>query len=161
MQWYYSANGQQAGPVSDQEFDSLAKSGTIRADTLVWREGMANWTPYSSIGASAPLVPAGPAAAAVGAPGTSRCVECGQYFPTGDMVQYSNSHVCAGCKPIFFQKLQEGVATGGGSGPWRYKKQLVTGLNPVLPARCVKCNAATDTPRSPANSIGTIPPSTS
>ncbi len=145
MQWYYSSNGQQAGPVSEEEFDLLKKSGTIQSDTLVWRNGMPNWAPYAMIAASATSDSSGPGSA-VPMPGTNRCVECGRYFPPGEMVQYSSYHVCAGCKPLFFQKLQEGVVSGG-AGPWRYKKQLVTGLNAVLPLRCVKCNADTDAPQ--------------
>ena len=29
------------------------------------------------------------------------------------MIQYSGVNVCAGCKPVFFQKLREGVPMGG------------------------------------------------
>jgi uncharacterized RDD family membrane protein YckC len=47
MNWYYVDAGQQAGPISEDELASLAGSGKIQPDTLVWREGMANWLPYS------------------------------------------------------------------------------------------------------------------
>src|SRR5258708_37582023 len=47
MNWYYVDAGQQAGPISEDELGSLAGSGKIQPDTLVWREGMANWLPYS------------------------------------------------------------------------------------------------------------------
>jgi hypothetical protein len=46
MNWYYVEEGQQAGPVTQAEFDALVRSGKIRADTLVWREGMAAWQAY-------------------------------------------------------------------------------------------------------------------
>jgi len=46
-------NGKQAGPVDDLQLQQLAGAGVIRLDTLVWREGMANWQPYSQ------AVPAG------------------------------------------------------------------------------------------------------
>ena len=48
MKWYYVENGQQAGPVEDTEFPQLIQSGKLRAETLVWREGMANWEPASA-----------------------------------------------------------------------------------------------------------------
>lgn len=51
MNWYYSNAGQQAGPVSEEEFQNLVRAGTIKADTLVWREGMANWVPYNTLSA--------------------------------------------------------------------------------------------------------------
>jgi uncharacterized RDD family membrane protein YckC len=47
MNWYYVDAGQQAGPISEDELATLAGSGKLQADTLVWREGMASWLPYS------------------------------------------------------------------------------------------------------------------
>jgi hypothetical protein len=47
MNWYYVINGQQTGPVTEAQLDELARAGTIKSDTLVWAEGMANWLPYS------------------------------------------------------------------------------------------------------------------
>jgi uncharacterized RDD family membrane protein YckC len=50
MKWFYSNKGQRMGPVSQSEFDQLVHDGVILENTLVWREGMADWRPYSSIG---------------------------------------------------------------------------------------------------------------
>ena len=41
--WYYAANGQQQGPFGDAQLRDLITNGTVRADTLVWTEGMAGW----------------------------------------------------------------------------------------------------------------------
>lgn len=41
MQWYYVRDNQRQGPISEAEFQSLVASGVIQADTLVWRQGMA------------------------------------------------------------------------------------------------------------------------
>ena len=49
MDWYYVDAGQQAGPVNDAQLEALASSGNILNDTLVWREGMANWQMYGEI----------------------------------------------------------------------------------------------------------------
>ena len=43
LMWYYAENNQQRGPISVEEFETLVQAGTISDDTLVWREGMANW----------------------------------------------------------------------------------------------------------------------
>ena len=51
MQWYYSLNAQRIGPVSAAEFEILIQAGTIKADTLVWREGMANWKALGQLSA--------------------------------------------------------------------------------------------------------------
>lgn len=47
MNWFYVDAGQQAGPVPDDQLDELVRSGKVRRDTLVWREGMPNWQAYS------------------------------------------------------------------------------------------------------------------
>ena len=41
--WFYAANGQQQGPFGDVQLRDLIGNGTVRADTLVWTEGMAGW----------------------------------------------------------------------------------------------------------------------
>jgi hypothetical protein len=41
--WFYAANGQQQGPFGDAQLRDLITNGTVRADTLVWTEGMAGW----------------------------------------------------------------------------------------------------------------------
>lgn len=44
MNWFYALNGKQAGPVTEEELVNLYRSSTIFSDTLVWHDGMANWT---------------------------------------------------------------------------------------------------------------------
>ena len=41
--WYYSVNNRREGPVTVEALLSLAKSGTIDSETLVWKEGMEHW----------------------------------------------------------------------------------------------------------------------
>jgi len=48
-QWYYALNEQQQGPVEEAELKSLFSSGTIKPDTLIWREGMNDWVPYGEV----------------------------------------------------------------------------------------------------------------
>jgi GYF domain 2 len=60
--WFFALDGKQHGPYPAPEFRSYVANGTIRADTLVWTEGMANWQRASEIpglmsgGSSAPTV---------------------------------------------------------------------------------------------------------
>jgi uncharacterized RDD family membrane protein YckC len=49
MTWYYSLNGQQTGPVAENELSRLASAGTVGGATLVWREGMLDWQPVSAV----------------------------------------------------------------------------------------------------------------
>ncbi len=117
MNWYYVESGQQAGPVDDATLEQLRQSGRVQPDTLVWREGLANWMPLSE---AIPGIAAGPGAASQApggadfsaTPGTTTeavCAECNGIFPIQDMVQFGNARVCARCKPIFMQKLAEGA----------------------------------------------------
>ena len=48
MKWYYADSGRQVGPVEDSQLDDLVRSGAVRDDTLVWREGMPSWQPHST-----------------------------------------------------------------------------------------------------------------
>ncbi|QQL45318.1 CD225/dispanin family protein [Sulfuriroseicoccus oceanibius] len=49
MQWYYTENGTQQGPVSGEQMTALIQSGRINSQSLVWREGMANWLPVAQV----------------------------------------------------------------------------------------------------------------
>lgn len=110
MNWYYVEQGTQTGPISDEQFNTLIQNGTITADTLVWREGMAEWLPCGQVQAPA-------AAGATGAEATPQvvCAECGRMFPVDDTIRYGDVRVCANCKPAFLQKLQEGAAVQTGA----------------------------------------------
>ena len=41
--WFYASSGQQQGPYPEEQLRDLIARGTVRADTLVWSEGMAGW----------------------------------------------------------------------------------------------------------------------
>ncbi len=128
MQWYYADNGKQVGPVSEADFQGLVKSGVIQAQTLVWTAGMSGWAAY---GAVAPAAPAVASAPGVGAEG-GVCCECGKHFPQDELLRYEGSLVCAACKPVFFQRVQEGAAVPGTlrfAGFWiRFAAKFIDGI---------------------------------
>lgn len=134
MEWFYSLNGEENGPISTDDLKKLFKSKTITAETKVRRIDMTGWQPLRQFikGAAAPppdaatqpatgsplemerqdsppsaasLSPAAPTAE----PSASRCSECGGDFPPDDLIRFDNAHICAACKPLFTQKLREGV----------------------------------------------------
>jgi len=107
MNWYYVEQGKQAGPANDEEFNALLQSGAITADTLVWREGMAEWRPYGRLQQQG--MSTGETATATEATTQGVCVECGSMFPAEETIRYGDVRVCANCKPVFLQKLQEGA----------------------------------------------------
>src|SRR5437016_10944247 len=104
MEWYYAEGDRQCGPVSENELRQLATSGKLQSDGLVWREGMENWAPFSSLPLAASSAQLTMATHAIAANGTS-CTECGRSFSASELVRVQNSWICASCKPIFLQKL--------------------------------------------------------
>ncbi len=46
--WYYTLNSQQAGPVSQSELADLLNND-LSPNTLVWKEGMADWLPANEV----------------------------------------------------------------------------------------------------------------
>lgn len=117
MNWYYAVGGQQQGPVDEAQLDALLQSGQINQETLVWREGLANWQPLrqarAAAGTSAGTPPVTGAPTASAGIGDVVCAECGKLFTKDNAIQYGTAWVCAACKPIFLQKLREGAPTGG------------------------------------------------
>ncbi len=50
MQWYYSKNSTQLGPVPDAELRAKLASGEVAGTDMVWKDGMTDWLPVSSVG---------------------------------------------------------------------------------------------------------------
>jgi hypothetical protein len=48
-QWYTAIDGKQEGPFSDERLRALIAAGSVRADTLVWCDGMSNWATVGEI----------------------------------------------------------------------------------------------------------------
>ncbi len=49
MNWFYEYNGEQKGPVTESELDSLIAQGVVLPTTLVWRDGLTSWTPLARV----------------------------------------------------------------------------------------------------------------
>jgi uncharacterized RDD family membrane protein YckC len=126
MNWYYVEKGRQAGPVPEEKLLALIREGTVCLDTLLWREGMEQWKALQDLGdAEPPFLGAVQAAlaeaVAEGRPssappgdfpsgeGQALCAECRRVLSTGDMIPFGEQWVCADCKPLFFQRIREGV----------------------------------------------------
>jgi len=57
--WYYEQNGNRIGPVDEATMRGLIANRVISIDTLVWTNGMANWTPLqqTQLAAGLPVPP--------------------------------------------------------------------------------------------------------
>ncbi len=112
MNLYYAEGDQQVGPIGKSELQSLIRSKKLNAKTLVWQPGMENWEELGVVirslkgkmnDADSAVVPAK----------QDRCSECGLTFNEDDMIRFQEAWVCAGCKPLFVQKIKEGVSIAG------------------------------------------------
>jgi uncharacterized RDD family membrane protein YckC len=119
MNWHYVEQGQQTGPVNDEQLAELVRTGKINVDTLVRHEGMADWLPYSQ--AKSELNPSLHSREAAVSPRAATvkttegvCTECGKIFPIGEMIRHGNARICSNCKPAFMQKLSEGAQINTG-----------------------------------------------
>lgn len=47
--WYYTQGGQQVGPVTVDQLRQMMGTGQLGSGDLVWRDGMAQWAPASTV----------------------------------------------------------------------------------------------------------------
>lgn len=59
MNWFYSKDGQQLGPVAFSEIERLLAEGQITEESMVWQQGTPNWVKLSTV-LSAPATPSAP-----------------------------------------------------------------------------------------------------
>jgi uncharacterized RDD family membrane protein YckC len=151
MNWHYVEQGTQIGPVSDHQLAELNRAGKINADTLVWREGMTDWLPFHQIRLELPDTPPplNPLVAkaplptdAQGNPTEAVCAECGGIFPIQETIRHGKSYICAGCKPVFMQKLSEGAPLNTGEMNYagfgiRFGAKFLDGLIIGVPAMII------------------------
>jgi hypothetical protein len=103
MDWYYAVGGEQKGPVGEEAFQDLLRQGIVTPQTLVWREGMANWQSYGS--GTPPTMPG----AVTG--GGVVCAGCRGIYPGSEVVSLAGGLYCAACKPLALQRLREGESS--------------------------------------------------
>lgn len=112
MNLYYAEGDRQVGPIGKAELQTLIKTKKINSQTLVWEPGMQEW---EQLGLFVRRKNHGGAQSSQSTPPMpqSSCSECGQTFAENDMIRFADAWVCATCKPIFVQKIKEGVTIAG------------------------------------------------
>ena len=137
--WYYVSNGQQQGPFDDGALDRLVANGTLTNETLVWKEGMVDWSPLRQVRATTPPI-------AVADAKSSTCMMCGKQVDADNLIELLGVRVCATCKPMAVQTLKEGGTPVAQNAAWRQDKKVVMHVGNALPRRCFKCNHEADGP---------------
>lgn len=155
MEWYYAHGGQRSGPVSHVAFVELVRTGVVRADSLVWRQGMPNWRAYGELvaeqgaggelpapavivaGAAAAEVTATPAGEPVAELDTEVCAVTGRRYPRSQMFQHDGHWVSVANRDAYFRGTGAGgeAATAAGqpdmvyAGFWlRVAARLIDGV---------------------------------
>jgi uncharacterized RDD family membrane protein YckC len=111
MIWNYLEDNVQKGPVTDEDLDALVRYGKLNENTLVWHEGMSEWQTYRQ--AKGPIPTTASPSPNIPAEGQVVCAECGRVYAPDQVIRHGNVFICAACKPVFLQKLKEGVAMPG------------------------------------------------
>ena len=112
MNLYYAEENQQVGPIGKAELQSLIRAKKLNARSLVWQPGMQNWQELGLFVRSRKGQGGQATSSAVPAK-QALCSECGLGFAEDEMIRFQKSWVCAGCKPLFVQKIKEGVSVAG------------------------------------------------
>jgi len=60
LAFYIAEGGQQVGPLDADALQAKVRAGTLKGDTLVWKQGMAEWTAAGKVGELAALLGSAP-----------------------------------------------------------------------------------------------------
>ena len=115
--WYYADGDHRKGPISSETLNELVAAGKVNDDTLVWRDGLAEWQPWGTLRGEAGITPA--SGSAPEDDGTELCAESGLRLPRSRMVQVGDQWVSVEHRDEYFQKLREGGHVGQGLRPAR------------------------------------------
>lgn len=107
MEWYYSKDKQQSGPVGSDGLIALQQKGEVAGNTLVWREGQGDWREFREV-AGEVFADAADGSGEGGRMETAVCAHSGKVLPKSTMVPYGDAWVAPEHKDAFVQRLMEG-----------------------------------------------------
>ena len=138
--WFYTdALATQQGPVDDTTLLILNDSGGVAARSLVWREGMESWVPFSTVAGK--LIEAENEGEPVE---IGVCAHSGRVYRVGEMLPYGEALIGPEQKEPFLQIMMEGAtveiadATHRGADYvgfwWRALSSLLDYMIKMIPA---------------------------
>ncbi len=136
MDWYYTRNQEQQGPVTEADLGNLLQAGTISAETLVWRDGMPDWKPLSTarpdlFGGSAALVGKDFNVQAM-REGATNSMLPGQFHYAGFWIRFAAKFIDGILMQIVLipvqMLLQGSIGLSGGSSPDAMQSFALAGL---------------------------------
>ena len=111
VEWYYARGEERVGPVSESEFEALVDGNVITADTYVWNADWVDWKRYHEYAEQrGPVTTDDLFSENLFTDGQEVvCFECGQTKRPDEVLLFQGVHVCARCKPVFFQRVKQGT----------------------------------------------------
>ncbi|MEJ0000774.1 MAG: DUF4339 domain-containing protein [Verrucomicrobiota bacterium] len=100
--WYCILNGQQLGPYDEERFNAMIAGGQVPPDTLVWREGQADWQPLAEVRSSFSA--------------QDVCEVCQRPVGAENLIELNGTRACAACKPVVLQRMREGIPAAAPAG---------------------------------------------
>jgi len=156
MAWFYMDGNQEKGPIDKTQLQELINGKQVDGNTMVRNESMEQHRPLNELMRKKPAAakesaPPQPPATAPATPAptlekaetpekaeapevvsTVVCGQCHRSFPKGQVVTFDNEVICAACKPMFIQRLKEGVTIAGNfeyAGFWiRFGAKMIDGI---------------------------------
>jgi uncharacterized RDD family membrane protein YckC len=156
MAWYYKDGELEIGPVGKPELQDLLKKKVINGKTLIRSANSQEWKLLAEMvsagksNAQAQQPPSPPGAGPAGSSSMAMaddtsgepdgrtpqplavCSQCGRSFPGDQVIEFEGQVICAACKPMFVQRLKEGVivpARHQYAGFWiRLAAKMIDGL---------------------------------
>ena len=108
MQLFYVDGNIRVGPIGKSQFQTLIQTKKVNAKTLVWQPGMTQWEELGTfIGRRVP--DSGKMEPLADTLQFAVCCECEEIYNQRDLIHIQDYWVCGTCKPIFLQKIKEGV----------------------------------------------------
>ncbi len=108
MQLFYVDGNIRVGPIGKSQFQTLIQTKKVNAKTLVWQPGMTQWEELGTfIGRRVP--DSGKMEPLADTLQFAVCCECEEIHSQRDLIHIQDYWVCGTCKPIFLQKIKEGV----------------------------------------------------
>jgi uncharacterized RDD family membrane protein YckC len=106
--FFYAVEGQQHGPVTENDLEQMVLSGALTSDVYVWADGMAEWQPWADL--KTPLthgtanLSLATAPNSRGVPQVTCCV-CNHQYPSDEVTRHRANIVCSICKDQYFSNL--------------------------------------------------------
>ena len=157
MSWYYMDGETEIGPIEKADLQQLVKSKKIDGKTLIRSANSQEWIPLAQMVKPKTSQPGPQPSAAEEQPSispepeprlsmerdsapesipppmpTAVCSQCGRSFPKDQVLEFEGQAICGACKPLFIQRMREGVGLSrmlNYAGFWiRFVAKLIDGI---------------------------------